>query len=202
VPRILALGSSGPDVADLQNRLNNRPPTNFPPLRADGIFGPKTQQRLLEFQRNNGLKADGLAGPITFAALEGSLSNVKRSGIDCGTGDPSAVNGGQMIAFAFGRTAAQWQSTRRVDQRSWCSVHFRHQAAKPVRHFPPELQSAGRYPGGLHHGGFRVEHRSLAGLYLGSCRTDRTTVYGIYRRTDRRLRLPGNLRHELRIEDP
>jgi hypothetical protein len=101
VPRILSLGSTGPDVADLQRRLNNRPPTALPQLRADGIFGPKTQQRVIEFQRNNGLKADGLAGPITFAALDGSVSNIKRSGIDCGTGDASAVNGGQMIAFAF-----------------------------------------------------------------------------------------------------
>lgn len=35
----------------------------------DGIFGPKSVKTLKEFQRNNGLSVDGIAGPATFKRL-------------------------------------------------------------------------------------------------------------------------------------
>lgn len=41
---------------------------------SDGIFGPGTLNSLLQFQRDNGLVADGLAGESTFAKLN-ALSN-------------------------------------------------------------------------------------------------------------------------------
>jgi peptidoglycan hydrolase-like protein with peptidoglycan-binding domain len=34
-------------------------------LAVDGIFGPKTKARVIDFQRSNGLGDDGVAGPIT-----------------------------------------------------------------------------------------------------------------------------------------
>ncbi|WP_011582052.1 MULTISPECIES: N-acetylmuramidase domain-containing protein [Chelativorans] len=43
------------------------------PVSADGIFGAKTQQALLSFQRHHGLPADGIAGPATMKVLQGSL---------------------------------------------------------------------------------------------------------------------------------
>jgi hypothetical protein len=36
---------------------------------ADGIFGPATEAALLEYQRQNGLSPDGIAGPDTFTAM-------------------------------------------------------------------------------------------------------------------------------------
>lgn len=36
----------------------------------DGIFGPETEEAVKAFQRANGLTADGIAGRLTFAALE------------------------------------------------------------------------------------------------------------------------------------
>jgi len=58
--RLLTLGSSGPAVAYVQRLLG---------LRADGLFGAHTRQAVLEFQRRHHLNADGIVGPITWAAL-------------------------------------------------------------------------------------------------------------------------------------
>lgn len=59
---VLRKGSSGGDVAMLQTRLG---------IQVDGNFGPGTERALMEWQRNNGLVADGIAGPATMAKLLG-----------------------------------------------------------------------------------------------------------------------------------
>ena len=60
-------GETGKRVSDLQERLNAG---GFkPPLKVDGIFGPKTLAAVKAFQRSHGLKVDGLVGPHTTAAL-------------------------------------------------------------------------------------------------------------------------------------
>lgn len=56
--RMLSSGATGADVVDLQLRLNSSPPTQLALLSVDGIFGPKTRARVVEFQTNNGLAAD------------------------------------------------------------------------------------------------------------------------------------------------
>jgi len=62
-------GETGKRVSDLQERLNAG---GFkPPLKVDGIFGPKTLAAVKAFQRSHGLKVDGLVGPKTTAALRG-----------------------------------------------------------------------------------------------------------------------------------
>jgi len=63
---VLQLGSSGPDVADLQNKLRDR---GFDPGGSDGSFGPGTAAAVAAFQRNAGLHDDGVVGPQTAAAL-------------------------------------------------------------------------------------------------------------------------------------
>jgi hypothetical protein len=68
--RVLRYGYSGPDVTELQNKLNLKPPTALPPLTPDGIFGQKTHARVMEFQRNNELVADGIVGPNTWGAID------------------------------------------------------------------------------------------------------------------------------------
>lgn len=62
----LKRGSSGPEVVALQNKLKE---AGFYSARADGDFGPKTEEALKNFQRANGLRADGVAGPKTKAKL-------------------------------------------------------------------------------------------------------------------------------------
>jgi peptidoglycan hydrolase-like protein with peptidoglycan-binding domain len=62
-------GETGKRVSDLQERLNAG---GFkPPLKVDGIFGPKTLAAVRAFQKAHGLKVDGLVGPLTTAALRG-----------------------------------------------------------------------------------------------------------------------------------
>ena len=67
--RILFLRSShlrGDDVADLQAVLNL---LGFDCGRVDGVFGPRTQSALTDFQRNMGLTANGICAPDTVAVL-------------------------------------------------------------------------------------------------------------------------------------
>jgi len=66
--RVLSLGVSGQDVRAVQDVLNFHI-RRVEPLKVDGIFGPKTQARVMEFQKVNKLKADGLVGPKTNAQL-------------------------------------------------------------------------------------------------------------------------------------
>ena len=67
-PRALKLETPymiGDDVRAVQRALAAKGFEGKP----DGIYGPMTEARLRQFQTQNGLKADGIAGPATRAAL-------------------------------------------------------------------------------------------------------------------------------------
>lgn len=57
----------GNDVRELQLKLVN---LGFNPGPIDGVFGPKTERALREFQQSVGLIIDGILGPETLAFLE------------------------------------------------------------------------------------------------------------------------------------
>lgn len=65
VAGMLRMGMKGAKVRELQSLLNRTGAA----LKVEGDFGPTTKEALLVFQRKNGLKADGLAGPETMRAL-------------------------------------------------------------------------------------------------------------------------------------
>jgi len=65
--RTMKSGAVGVDVAELQRRLND---LGYPSGHPDGIFGGKTQQALIRFQRAYGLVPDGLAGKWTLQAVD------------------------------------------------------------------------------------------------------------------------------------
>ena len=69
---LLRIGSTGPTVRNLQEMLNTALPFQ-PLLDLDGIFGPKTNERVLMFQRQAGLLADGIVGPMTSKSLLGAV---------------------------------------------------------------------------------------------------------------------------------
>ncbi len=64
----LKVGSAGAPVRELQGVLNHVVPLS-PNLIQDGIFGPKTRERVIAFQKKAGLVADGIVGPRTGTAL-------------------------------------------------------------------------------------------------------------------------------------
>ncbi|MGA3234906.1 MAG: peptidoglycan-binding domain-containing protein [Bryobacteraceae bacterium] len=68
--RTLSQGISGPDVRTAQAYLNlHTASPGVGQLKQDGVFGPVTKARTIEFQRRASLKADGVIGPKTRAAL-------------------------------------------------------------------------------------------------------------------------------------
>ena len=69
VGKLLKVGSYGQGVDMVQLSLNAHPPTILPLLNVDGVFGGRTEARVREFQRNNGLVPDGEVGNLTRAAL-------------------------------------------------------------------------------------------------------------------------------------
>jgi peptidoglycan hydrolase-like protein with peptidoglycan-binding domain len=64
----LKMGMSGPNVRDLQEMLNLKIPSQ-PLLKIDGIFGPETSARVVMFQKQVHLVADGVVGRLTNMAL-------------------------------------------------------------------------------------------------------------------------------------
>ena len=59
-------GSTGAEVKKVQQKLKN---WGYYTGAVDGIFGPKTKEAVMYFQRKNGLTVDGIAGPKTLAAM-------------------------------------------------------------------------------------------------------------------------------------
>lgn len=71
--RMLRVGDEGDDVAALQDMLTDLGydlgKTGPKKDGVDGDFGAKTDAAVRDFQRKNGLNADGIVGPKTYAAL-------------------------------------------------------------------------------------------------------------------------------------
>ncbi len=108
--RLLYYGCThGNDVASLQHDLNlitghTQQGSAMAPLTVDGIFGSKTQSRVLEFQRLNGLLADGVVGDHTRSKLDelflsqpGLQINRSRGGVAGGDGDVSGIKQGEQV---------------------------------------------------------------------------------------------------------
>ena len=78
-------GSRGSEVTQIQQRLQE---LGYDPGTADGIFGTRTQQAVIAFQRDYGLTADGIVGKNTLAAL-GLSSESATGGAGGGSGGGS-----------------------------------------------------------------------------------------------------------------
>lgn len=60
------MGSTGSEVRQIQTKLKN---WGYYKGSVDGIYGTKTKNAVIYFQRKNKLTADGIAGPATLAAM-------------------------------------------------------------------------------------------------------------------------------------
>lgn len=67
---ILRAGSTGPEVVDLQYLLHFRSPIDEAELGGfDGLFGPKTDAAVRQFQTRRSLVVDGVVGPQTWGSI-------------------------------------------------------------------------------------------------------------------------------------
>lgn len=110
----LRLGSFGEAVRALQATLNKFPST-LAQLKEDAQFGPKTHNRVVEFQNQKKLQPDGVAGPLTFDALEQAVNLILTYGI--GPADEAAAR--DQIAKVARAHLAQWggEWIQGVDQK-------------------------------------------------------------------------------------
>lgn len=67
----VASGFTGEDVRTLQELINKAAQKHpeIPTIQTDGIFGPATDAAVRLIQKNNGLQADGIVGPITWNTI-------------------------------------------------------------------------------------------------------------------------------------
>ena len=88
----LKKGSSGPDVLTLQSALKQ---LGFDPQGVDGVFGSGTEAAVIAFQQSKGLTPDGIVGPNTMAALQGSaaVAGASVSGATVSAAVPSGTAG-------------------------------------------------------------------------------------------------------------
>jgi hypothetical protein len=82
----LKRGSAGEWVEKLQEALD---------MVADGQFGPRTEAKLRDFQRSQGLVPDGIAGPRTWSALDEPAHPIQLSGALSSSATASAAGAGQ-----------------------------------------------------------------------------------------------------------
>ena len=68
-------GSSGDNVKELQQMLN----TIGANLKIDGVFGQITENIVKDFQSIIGLDADGIVGPLTWAALRAKIKAMNKA---------------------------------------------------------------------------------------------------------------------------
>lgn len=81
----LSYGSQGSDVTELQKLLNN----HGYGLAEDGIFGENTKNAVTDFQKNKGLKVDGIVGTNTWGSLNGTYNPNQNTGTGTSTGTTS-----------------------------------------------------------------------------------------------------------------
>jgi len=86
-PTLSKYGSRGQEVKNIQYRLRN---WGYYKGNIDGIYGWRTTAAVKEFQRKNGLKVDGIAGPQTLAAL--GLPTGQTTGTTTSTSRSADVN--------------------------------------------------------------------------------------------------------------
>ncbi len=75
--RSLSSGSKGSEVKELQQKLTQ---LGYQLGQADGVYGKKTEDAVKRFQKNRGLKVDGIAGEKTIKELKRLTGESKTSG--------------------------------------------------------------------------------------------------------------------------
>ena len=112
---LISIGSKGDDVSLVQSRLISQ---GFDPGPVDGDFGVLTDAAVRRFQQAKGLLVDGVVGPDTLTALQGtSVSSVPVAGtlVDIGLA-------AERFGLSVGECSAPGAPAR------WGPVHSGHSA--------------------------------------------------------------------------
>ncbi|MDO5125681.1 MAG: spore cortex-lytic enzyme [Ruminococcus sp.] len=75
-PALSQLGSSGPEVTAIQERLKER---GLFTVGVTGYYGEQTKKAVLRFQKQQGIQQTGVAGPATLKALGISIGSAPAS---------------------------------------------------------------------------------------------------------------------------
>ena len=89
VDALSKMGSRGEEVRTIQTKLIRWGYLND---KVDGIYGPKTRDAVIWFQKKNGLTVDGIAGPATLKAMGIFSSSGNSSSSSSGKYSQSDVN--------------------------------------------------------------------------------------------------------------
>lgn len=100
----VSLDSSGDDVKTLQEALG------FTGADVDGIFGPKTQQAVMDYQKANGLDVDGIVGEKTWGSL--MKGNTPATTAPTTTTPETTTPSTEGTGFTFKPFEYQWQTQR------------------------------------------------------------------------------------------
>jgi hypothetical protein len=96
-------------VAHLQQLLIDN---GHDPGPVDGAFGPRTDAAVRAFQAERGLAADGIVGPLTWAALTGEEPPIEVAGGGSGaTAGGPAAHSADCGIFAFNGTTVNFSIT-------------------------------------------------------------------------------------------
>ena len=122
----------GPDVAELQHDLLALG-YSFPEYGADGDFGSETERNVKGFQRVSGLEADGIFGPKSYEALMNALCRyVEITGdsvnVRSGPGTQYKVLGivhkGERLPYGGQRSEDGWYLVEYKGMNAWVSGKF------------------------------------------------------------------------------
>ena len=91
---ILRNGSTGSQVKNLQTALAKQ---GYDVGIIDGKYGPKTEYAVMQYQQDNGLKKDGIAGKDTLGLLNSS-SNAQKINIDSAVAASGPIIGATIAA--------------------------------------------------------------------------------------------------------
>ncbi|WP_079179069.1 GH25 family lysozyme [Streptomyces humi] len=150
----LSQGSTGDPTVEAQCELSlATKPSRYPPVAADGSFGPSTQARVEVFQACAGLDVDGVIGPGTWAALNTWAAQPRT----CATQGTPATAQAAVCGHTDTRPTLQKGSKGVEVKEVQCRLNL---AMEPF-HYPP-LAIDGDFGGGTQ--GRVIEFQSCAGL--------------------------------------
>lgn len=116
-------GSSGPDVVELQTKLNF---IGYDCGSADGIFGKNTENAVRAFQGNNNLDPDGICGPATWTMVDAVYAVANNYTLQDFVREVQSICGASVDGIAGPETLSKTITVSRA-------INFNHAIVKPLQ---------------------------------------------------------------------